>query len=257
MSLRIGIQIGQQHADYSELRDAWRRADELGVDAIYGWDHFYPVWGDPAGKHFEGWTLLAAIAEVTEQARLGILVSCTSYRNPNLLADMARTVDHISGGRLILGIGAGWVEHEYRDFGYRFGSARERLVDLEQALSIIRERLRQLNPPPLQRRVPILIGAGGEKVALRIVAEHADIWNTYGERANILRRNSVLDEWCARAGRDPGEIARSVAFQSDELRHVDTYASEGFQELIIVTSGPSLDLAPLRELLEWRASKAG
>ena len=162
------------------MRDAWLRAEDAGADTLFTWDHFFPLFGDPDGAHFECWSLLAAMAEATERIQFGALVSCNSYRNPNLLADMARTVDHISGGRLILGLGSGWFERDYAEYGYEFGTAITRLQRIPRCAAGDRRAPRQAQPAARARPIPVLIGGGGEKVMLRLVAQWADTWHAFG-----------------------------------------------------------------------------
>jgi len=249
----VGVQLIPQHGDFAAMKRAWQEADELGADRIYNWDHFYPLSGDSNGKHFESLTVQAAMAAVTTRAEISSLVICNSYRNPNLLADMARTIDHISGGRFILGIGSGWFRKDYDEYGYEFGTAGSRLRDLDRALTIIKARWEKLNPPPL-RRIPILIGGGGEKVTLRIVAEQADMWHAFGDPTEMKRKADILDDWCAKVGRDPTEIQRSTSVRrlNGERRNPEAYLEHGFTDFIVSAEGPNWDLAPLEQLLAWR-----
>lgn len=248
--LRVGVQIQPQGTSVAELRDAWRSADQMGADSIWIWDHFYPLFGDPDATHFEGWTMLSVMAADTSNAKLGTLVSGNSYRNPELLADMARTLDHVSGGRMYLGIGSGWFERDYTEYGYDFGTAPGRLRQLAADLPRVKSRIAALNPGPVGD-LPILIGGSGEKVTLRLVSEYADAWNTFGPPENYARLNGVLDEWCAKAGRDPSEIERTVAVGADDVHDVARYVDAGADHVIVMLGAP-FDLGPLQTLLDQR-----
>jgi probable F420-dependent oxidoreductase len=252
-TIRVGVQVQPQHADFDGMRAAWREADELGADTIFCWDHFYPLYGEPDGKHFEALTTLASMAEVTERAQIGALVMCNSYRNPELLADAHRTIDHISDGRAILGVGAGWFQRDYDEYGYEFGEARDRLAQLKADLPRIKERLGRLNPPPVGR-LPILIGGSGPKVTLKLVAQHADMWHSFGDAEAFKTKNDILLQHCADAGRDPGEIERTWGIHSNLMEHVDDLAAAGVEHVIVGIGGDGkgYDLGPLRELLAWR-----
>jgi len=246
------VQLQPQHAAYRDLRRACVQAEELGADVIFTWDHFYPLDGEPEGRHFECWTMLAAFAEATERVEIGALVTCNSYRNPQLLADMARTVDHISDGRLILGIGSGWFQKDYDEYGYKFGTAGERLDALDRDLPLITSRLAKLNPPPT-RRIPILIGGGGERKTLRIVAQQADIWHGFGDATVVAHKHEVLDGWCAKVGRDPLAIERSAGVSPKHpASSAESLYAVGTRLFTIGANGPGYDLGPLRDLLSWR-----
>jgi probable F420-dependent oxidoreductase len=253
--VKIGVQVRPQHVEFDAMRRAWRDAEELGVDTLFCWDHFFPLSGDPGGNHFECTTTLASMAEVTERVEIGALVICNSYRNPELLADVHRTLDHISGGRVILGIGAGWFERDYDEYGYEFGTTGSRLRELEAALPRIKSRLGQLVPPPV-RELPILIGGAGPKVTLRLVAEYADAWHAFGDAEAFREKDGILREHCARAGRDPDTIERTWAAPRDGAA-ADALVAAGVSHLILGVDGNAqgYDLGPLRELVAWRDAR--
>lgn len=253
--LKVGVQVRPNHVSFSEMRAAWTAADLAGADSIWTFDHFFPIAGDLSGSSFECWTTLGAMAEVTKHAQIGALVSCYGYRNPDLLADMARTVDHASGGRLIMGLGAGWLDRDYSEYGYEFPSDGQRLRELGLAIPRIKDRLKRLNPRPMGS-LPLMIGGRGERVTLRIVAEHADLWNCWGTTDEVCRLNSVLDAWCEKMERNPDEIERTVAlFETGTDAMYDDYVASGVTHLILVVSGPDYAIADLDGLLKWRDSR--
>ncbi|GAB2750684.1 LLM class F420-dependent oxidoreductase [Amycolatopsis magusensis] len=254
--IRVGVQIQPQHADYATIRRAASEAEDLGVDIAFNWDHFYPLYGEPDGKHYECWTMLGAWAESTSRVEIGALVTCNSYRNPELLADMARTVDNISDGRLILGIGSGWFERDYTEYGYEFGTAGGRLNDLGEALPRIEARLGKLNPQPV-RKIPVLIGGGGEKKTLRLVAKHADIWHGFGDPETVERKVRILDQHCADVGRDPAEIERSVSVESEPSALGPQLLEHGVSLFTVGVTGPDYDFSLLRQWVEWRDKTNG
>ena len=224
--VKLGANHWNQYSDWANYREAGIRADRLGYDSIWTWDHLYPIVGSHEGPIFEGWLSLAAWAETTERARIGLMVGANTFRNPAVVAKMATTLDHISGGRAILGIGGAWFETEHRAFGLEFGSSPgERLRWLEEAVGIMRGMLHgeqpsgsrfyaakdvRNDPPPVQERLPILIGGGGEKKTLRIVARFADACNVGGGFANVKRKDEILRRHCEEVGRDESEIERTA-----------------------------------------------
>ncbi len=245
---KVGVTIHPQQCTISELRDAWRRADELGVDSIWFWDHFFPLYGNPNGNQFECWTVLAAAAIDTKAPQIGPMVSSIGYRNPDLIAYMAGTIDQLSGGRFVLGLGAGWFERDYDEFGFPFGEARDRLRTLGDALPRIKDRIAKLKPGPAGP-MPILIGGGGEKVTLRLVAEHAQMWNALGDPDEYARKSKILDEWCRRIGRDPGEIERTANVNVKSPRDVEEWLGAGLQHFVLRLAHP-FDTKTLARVLE-------
>jgi F420-dependent oxidoreductase-like protein len=208
----------------------WHEVDTLGFDSAWVFDHFIPIFSDPTGPCLEGWTALAALAMATKNVRLGVMVTGNTYRHPAVLAKMATTVDVISGGRLILGLGTGWFELEHKAYDIPFPKIADRLAMLDEALEVIKRlwteekanftgKYYQLNdslfnPKPVQKpHPPILVGAGGERVALGIVARHANMWNTFGSPEVFRHKIAVLTEHCHKVGRDPGSIEKSVLIQ--------------------------------------------
>jgi probable F420-dependent oxidoreductase len=253
--VRIELLLQPQHAEYMQIRLPGAEAEALGVDIVFNWDHFYPLYGDPDGLHFECWTMLAAWAEATSRVEIGALVTCNSYRNPDLLADMARTVDHIGDGRLILGIGSGWFERDYQEYGYEFGTAGGRLDNLAEALPRIEARWAKLNPAPT-RKIPVLIGGGGEKKTLKLVAKHADIWHSFGDLDTIRRKMEILGRHCADVGRDPAEIEVSTSVGRDPAADPADLGPKlrdaGVSLFTIGFGGPTHDLGQLRDWIAWR-----
>lgn len=225
--IRLGALCWNQYTDWPSLLAAGRRAERLGFDTLWTWDHLYPIVGNANGPILEGYTVLAAWAMATERIRLGLMVGANTFREPTVTAKIATTLDHVSGGRATLGIGAAWFETEHTAFGLRFGDGPpERLRWLAEALPVIRgmldggtpsatgphyaARAVRNDPPPIQARMPLLVGGGGEKVTLRLVARYADANNLGGGFENVGRKEAILLEHCEREGRDPAEIERTV-----------------------------------------------
>ncbi len=252
--IRVGVQMHPQHTTYSSYIEAVRRFESMGVDTLWDWDHFFPLYGNPRGNHYEGWTLLAAMAASTQRVEVGCLVTCNSYRNPALLSNMAKTVDHISNGRLILGLGAGWFRRDYSEYGYEFGTAGGRLDALERSLEIIKQRWEVDMPKPL-RSIPILIGGGGEKKTLRIAARHANMTHFFADVATFTHKMEVLDNWCAEFHRDPREIERACdvrSFASDAER--DDYVVAGASHFIL-GMGRTWNDDAVEDLVRWRDAR--
>jgi probable F420-dependent oxidoreductase len=257
--VRIGVQIAPQHSSYQTIRDTVAELEDLGVDIAFNWDHFFPLSGEPDGLHFEGWTMLGAWAEQTSRIQFGPLVTCNSYRNPELLADMARTVDHMSArdggvGRLVFGIGAGWFERDYDEYGYEFGTPGSRLDSLSEALPRIEARWAKLNPAPT-RDIPVMIGGGGEKKTLRIVAQHADIWHSFADVETLERKLGILREWCEKVGRDFSEIEISTGVRGVDDSHkaqLDRQLELGVTLFTLGVTGPDIDMQGVRDFVAWR-----
>jgi alkanesulfonate monooxygenase SsuD/methylene tetrahydromethanopterin reductase-like flavin-dependent oxidoreductase (luciferase family) len=222
--LKLGILLFSQAATWPEQLDAAKRVDRLGYAHLWTWDHLYAIFGDPYQPIFEGWTALAAWAMATEQTRLGLLVGANTFRNPGLVAKTAATLDHISGGRAILGIGGAWMDLEHQAHGIDFGSGfGQRLDWLDESVAAMRgvldgqsvtsapggryafDDLRH-QPLPVQQRLPIMIGGSGEKKTLRTVARYADMWNAMGPVDVMAHKVEVLRRHCDEVGRDIAEI---------------------------------------------------
>lgn len=247
--------MAPQHSSFENIRETAAELEAIGVDVIFNWDHFFPLSGEPDGLHFESWTMLAALAELTSRVQIGALVNCNSYRNANLQADMARTIDHISAkggeGRFIFGTGAGWFERDYDEYGYEFGTAGSRLDALARDMSIIESRWGKLNPAPT-RKIPVLIGGGGEKKTLRIVAKRADIWHSFSDPETLERKLRILAEHGKAVGRDTSEIEISTEVGKREVEEVEQVRALGASLFTVGLSGPDYDVDAVRKWIAWR-----
>ena len=249
--IKIGVQIRPQHTSWEAYKRAWLWADDAGVDVIYNWDHFFPLFGNSNGDHFEAWTLIAALGAQTKQATVSCLVHCMGYRNPALMSNMAKTMDHVTNGRFMLGMGAGWAKRDYDQYGYEFGTPGSRLKLLESGLKIIKDRWSKDPPLPVNGTIPILIGGAGEKVTLRIAAQYADAWHTFGAPDVWAKKNAILNEWCAKVGRDPSTIERTCAARPEQFNELEEYVKAGATQLVYGWDAP-WDTKELEGLLAWR-----
>ena len=245
--VKFGILVWPQYTDWPSLRDAGAAVDRLGFESLWTWDHVYPIVGSPEGPIFEGHMTLAGWSCVTERVRLGLLVGANTFRNPALVAKMVTTLDHMCGGRAILGIGGAWFQLEHEAYGFDFGSTvGDRLDRLDEAVMIMRgmldgrrpsgrshysTRAARNDPPPLQRRLPILVGGAGERRTLATVARYADKWNVGGDVETLRHKDSVLRRWCEDLGRNSDEIERTLMAGSVVVRGSESAAQQVVAEI--------------------------
>lgn len=282
-ALRFGVQTRPEHTSFTDILQVWQDADRLGLDTAFVFDHFIPIKGDQSGPCFEGWTLLSALAAHTQRVRVGVLVTGNTYRSPAVLAKMAATVDHVSGGRLILGMGAGWFEPDHTAYGIPFytkGQRARRLVESVEAIkqlftqskSTFTGKYYQLKDAPFapktvqQPHPPILIGGMGPKVIQPLAARHANIWNFFVQQNDPESAQKIcaqFDAICRQVGRNPAEVEKSTnvtpqQLSSKEMREqVAALANAGVQHFILSLEAPfdrdavrrfaSEVAAPLRE----------
>lgn len=290
--IRIGFQVWSMGVTWADLMAAGERIEALGFASLFANDHLMPVLGDaagpvigPPGPVFEGWMVLASWAARTTRVPLGTLVSAVGYRNVGLTVKMATALDHASGGRALLGIGAGWHEPEIHAFGYDELTLGERLDRLAEAAHVARALLdgstvshtgrwvradgMRNDPPPVQPRIPLLVAGSGERRTLRIVAAEADIWNGEGTPEVFAHKSAVLDRWCVEVGRDPGSIRRTVGVPPVCIRPTRSEAVDALAAILASVGGGSAarawaESSPLADtedvvagyLRAWRAAGA-
>ena len=259
--LSFGVQTPPQNVSYSQVQEVWLEADALGFDSAFAFDHFMPIFSDPTGPCLEGWTLLAALAAQTKRLKVGLLVTGNTYRNPVVLAKMAATVDHVSGGRLILGMGAGWFELEHQAYGIPYYTPGGRARRLVEAVELIKMLFTQdkttydgkyyqikdapFKPKPLQKpHPPILIGGMGPRVIQPLAARHANIWHFFvgkGGAESVKKIATRFDAICKEVGRDPAEVQKSTSLRPEQLNQspdkvqalIQAYADAGVQYFIV------------------------
>jgi F420-dependent oxidoreductase-like protein len=263
--LRFGVLTYPEHVTYREIVETWHEIDAAGFDSAFVFDHFVPYTGDPTGPCLESWTLLSALGAQTKQVRVGVLVTGNTYRHPALLAKMAITVDHVSNGRLILGLGAGWHQQEHRMYGFPFPPTGERARRLREAVTMFKQlftadkstftgKYYQLKDAPFAPKaiqkphLPILIGGTGQKVILPLAARHANVWHFYGgSGAESIRQScTAFDAVCRKVGRDPAEVekatslypAQLVGTSKEVVGRLRTFADAGIGHMIIELSQP-------------------
>ncbi len=253
--LRFGLFAAQHQRDWQWILNGFKLAEELNFDSAFIFDHFIPLYGSQDGPSLDGWTLLAGLAAHTSKLQLGILVTGNTYRNPAVLLKQATTVDHISGGRVLFGIGAGWFEREHDAYGIPFPPLKERVERFGEALAVIDSLLNNersnyagkyytlkdapFQPKPVQAKLPILIGAGGPKM-LRYVAKYADIWDTLASTPeDFSQKRRLVEQAAAEIGRDPLQIRYELAGGGHNLesvdsfrRHLETYIPLGISDFV-------------------------
>jgi len=274
--VKIGVLCWNQYTEWPALLEAGLRADRLGYDTLWTWDHLYPIVGDSNGPILEGWLVTTAWAQATQRVRIGLMVGANTFRNPAVVAKMATTLDHISNGRAILGIGAAWFEEEHEAFGLEFGSGPpERLRWLAEALPIMRgmldgteptatgpryasKRTRNL-PAPVQAHLPIAIGGGGEQVTLKLVAKYGDMNNVGGTVDELRHKEEVLLRHCETVGRDPSEIERTTGigtvFIRDDRAEAERLFHEAFERNRVVRHWTDQPVGTVEDVVEKLAPK--
>jgi alkanesulfonate monooxygenase SsuD/methylene tetrahydromethanopterin reductase-like flavin-dependent oxidoreductase (luciferase family) len=258
--VKFGAVLWSQATDWAGFLSAAQRADELGYDSIWTWDHIYAIFGDPYQPILEGYTALAGLAIETNKAEIGLLVGANTFRNPGLVAKMMVNIDHMSGGRAILGLGGAWFEPEHTAFGIDFGTGfGQRLDWMDEAVAAIRSLIDggtvtsdgdgqysfadlRLNPEPARSRMPIMIGGSGEKKTLRSVAQYADQWNAFGSPETLQHKDSVLRRHCEEVGRDHAEIERTTSGKII-IRQSESQAKEALAEMMELNKTPMASIA--------------